>query len=385
MTSPFVETPEGFLKGRAVITTTGIFTYLDSEGKPVRELRLPEEVFKPAFLDSLKLKPITNNHPKEDVKSLNVSKYLVGVLGNNPSEPGDGTSDNYSLSIDMIIHDAKTVQEIRQGKRQLSVGYTADLEKADVGALWCGQPYDYIQRNLIANHTAIVDRGRAGEMASIRLDCADAHIQIEENDQSLTGVKQEDGMADDMFKSVKLDGVEYKAEAKVAEALHVSLVHADALQSELDTLKQSRSQLEAEKDVQKERADALDIELVSLKKSHVDSSVIADRVKARVALEASANKFGVVLTDGMDDLAVMTAVVKVKAPKASLEGKDALYVKVRYDSILEDAVISAEEMADAASRTPAGVVKTDSSSEPLLSGVERYRKNLVSQSSKKEA
>ena len=59
MSEPFEKTPEGFLKGRAIITCTGVFPYKDATGNVRRELRLPEEVFHPDHLDSLKLKPIT--------------------------------------------------------------------------------------------------------------------------------------------------------------------------------------------------------------------------------------------------------------------------------------------------------------------------------------
>ena len=63
MSEPFEKTPEGFLKGRAIITSTGVFPYKDATGNVRRELRLPEDVFDPAHLDSLKLKPVTNEHP----------------------------------------------------------------------------------------------------------------------------------------------------------------------------------------------------------------------------------------------------------------------------------------------------------------------------------
>lgn len=56
MTTPFERTTEGFLKGRAIITCCGVFTYKRADGTLQRELRLPEEVFAPATLESLKLK-----------------------------------------------------------------------------------------------------------------------------------------------------------------------------------------------------------------------------------------------------------------------------------------------------------------------------------------
>ena len=65
MTTPFERTTEGFLKGRAIVTSGGVFTYKRADGSLQRELRLPEEVFALATLESLKLKPVTLNHPTE--------------------------------------------------------------------------------------------------------------------------------------------------------------------------------------------------------------------------------------------------------------------------------------------------------------------------------
>lgn len=357
MTTAFTKTPEGFLKGRAVVCTTGIYEYMDAKGNIVKELRLPEEVYKQTFLDSLKLKPVTLDHPKEMLNADNVKKYAVGAMGDNPSEPWDGNTDFYNLAIDMIIHDSAAIKAIESGKRQLSVGYTCDLEDAEPDAMWCGQRYDKIQRNIVANHVSIVDRARAGDTATIRLDSADAHIQIMDSDQSQTGLEQEDGMADKQYKSIKLDGVDYEAEAKVLEALHNSSTRADALQSELDALKGEKSKLEAEKDVHAEKVDSLTKELEELKKNHVDSKEVEAKIAKRVALLATANKLGVEVKADASDREIMEAVVKAKAPNAKLDGKDEVYIQARFDSIVEDN--ASAESGDAASRSAGGSAKTD--------------------------
>ena len=63
MTTAFTKTPEGFLTGRAIVTNVGVFTYRNKDGGITRELRPPEEVFAVDSLNSLKLKPVVNNHP----------------------------------------------------------------------------------------------------------------------------------------------------------------------------------------------------------------------------------------------------------------------------------------------------------------------------------
>ncbi len=63
MTTKFTRTTEGFLTGRAIVTSIGVFTYQYADGTVLRELRLPEEVFALESLESMKLKPVTNQHP----------------------------------------------------------------------------------------------------------------------------------------------------------------------------------------------------------------------------------------------------------------------------------------------------------------------------------
>ncbi len=55
---------------------------------------------------------------------------------------------------DIVIHDPTAIQRILAGERQLSVGYEYDLEQSSDGSLE--------MRDLIANHVALVARGRAG-------------------------------------------------------------------------------------------------------------------------------------------------------------------------------------------------------------------------------
>lgn len=55
-------TPEGYLEDTPILTSTGIFEYTNPDGSIRRELRLPEEVFKPESLASYCGKPICITH-----------------------------------------------------------------------------------------------------------------------------------------------------------------------------------------------------------------------------------------------------------------------------------------------------------------------------------
>lgn len=370
-TAPFERTPEGYLKGRAVVTSTGVFEYMNTDGNITRELRLPEEVFAQDFLKSLCLKPLTFTHPKDKVDATNAKTLAVGMLGENPSGlvRDDGSkveSDNYHVAVDIIITDADAIKAVESGIRALSVGYSCDLVKADEDARWCGIPYDYIQKNLRANHVSIVDRGRQGDAAIIRMDAlnllndigekgreGDA-IRIDSPDASIL-VPTEEVIVDNKLRTINLDGVDYQAEDKVIDAFKASATRADELQSKIDALASDKSALEAERDKQTERADALTAELEALKKNHLDADKLPELIKNRVALEKIAEKIGIEKADEMSDMDIMVAVIKAKAPKANPDKlTDAVYVKARFDGIVEDMGNEEAQKADEAIRAVNG-------------------------------
>lgn len=138
MTLPFERTNEGFLKGRAIVTSIGVFTYKRKDGTIQRELRLPEEVFSVRTLESMKLKPVTLNHPTELVTSDNADKLQVGSLGDNPSwtkewehKNWQEVTDGINCAIDMIVTRKDAIDAVLNGKNALSMGYTCDLEIAE--------------------------------------------------------------------------------------------------------------------------------------------------------------------------------------------------------------------------------------------------------------
>jgi hypothetical protein len=181
MTIPFTRTHEGFLVGRAIVTSIGVFTYRNKDGGTSRELRLPEEVFDSGSLASMKLKPVTNDHPAERVTPANTQELAVGSLGSlvttttqertwDGYTPQEKLTDGLHVAIDMTINQEAAIEDALNGKRSLSMGYECELEKADEGATWLGMAYDSIQRNIRYNHCAIVDVARAGDAAKIQLD-----------------------------------------------------------------------------------------------------------------------------------------------------------------------------------------------------------------------
>jgi len=357
LTKRFERTPEGFLKGRAIVTNVGVFTYKDGKGQTHSELRLPEEVFAYDSVETLKLKPVTNNHPTEVVTSDNIKKYQVGNLGDNPGRDKEGyyvnfeserMTDGYHLSVDMIITDGATISDVLNGKQALSCGYTCDLEAAEPGANWCGVNYDFIQRRIRYNHVAIVETARAGDAARIRLDSADAVL--------VNNIQEDTGMS---LKKITLDSVEYEAEAPVIAALSTATRRADeaekVLKDKEDSFKKDTSVLEAERDSLKEKLDSKEKELEAAKAETMDQAKIDAAVNAKLELIRTAEKAGIeVKADAKDEDLKKEVIMKV-FPNAVLDGKDAVYVQARFDAAVEDLEVSTSNDAKSRELTADGL------------------------------
>ena len=156
-----LETGEGFLICRNVpIARTGEQDYLGTEiglktNEIVKVYRPEEEVFSEAAMASFEGKPVTNNHPAEQVDPENVKLYEMGHAQN--VRRGTGEFKDF-LVADLHIHDAELIDAIKAGKRQISCGYECEYVERD------GQ---IVQTNIRGNHVAVVDEGRAGVKASI--------------------------------------------------------------------------------------------------------------------------------------------------------------------------------------------------------------------------
>lgn len=156
-------TPEGYLKDRPILTSTGIFEYKNPDGSIRRELRLPEEVFKAESLTSYKGKPIIITHDAGLVTKDNVHQHQIGTI------LSDGYRSNNDVRAEIIIHDTDEMKEC--GLKELSLGYELTIEETP--GVWEGQEYDVIQRDILINHLALVREARAGEQARLNLDGRD--------------------------------------------------------------------------------------------------------------------------------------------------------------------------------------------------------------------
>src|SRR5690606_34291631 len=156
---------DGSLLADARIARTGVQIYAGSEvGKPdmaaVRVYRPGAEVFSEDTLKSAAHRPVTNDHPAELVTADNWKQHAVGQTGD------EITGEGIFIRVPLMVSDGATIADIENGKRELSAGYTCDLDWT-AGKTPSGDEYDAIQKNIRINHVAIVRRGRAGSQVRI--------------------------------------------------------------------------------------------------------------------------------------------------------------------------------------------------------------------------
>ena len=159
------ETPEGYLVCMGVpIGRTGEQQYLPRElglkgDKLIKVYRKEQDVFKPSAVASFEGKPLTDNHPPEDVTAANYPMYAKGTVINVRRGTLDTGED--ALLCDLVVYDANLAAQVKNGtKREISCGYDCAYVENGDGT--------YHQEDIIGNHVAVVDRGRAGASVSIK-------------------------------------------------------------------------------------------------------------------------------------------------------------------------------------------------------------------------
>ena len=159
-------TPEGFLLCKNVpIARTGDQLYtadevgLDARGDGlVKIVRDADEVFHERTISSFEGKPVTIDHPNgTDVNPSNWRDLTVGIVQN--VRRGSGIEDDLLLA-DLLITDQRGIDSVKNGLKEVSCGYDADYQQIELGL---GK-----QANIMGNHVALVERGRAGARCSIR-------------------------------------------------------------------------------------------------------------------------------------------------------------------------------------------------------------------------
>lgn len=157
-------TPEGFLICRDVpIGRTGTQLYsalevpVETKNGEVRVIRDADQVFRAETIASFEGKPVTLTHPDEFVSPDNWASYAVGTLQN--VRQGQNPFDDLLIA-DLVVTRRDAIDAVNEGLREVSCGYDAEYEALEPGKAR--------QINIVGNHVALVERGRAGSRCAIQ-------------------------------------------------------------------------------------------------------------------------------------------------------------------------------------------------------------------------
>ena len=155
----------GYLEAFARTVRIGCQQYLGAELKRpdlgmVTVYRDEAEVFSHDSLHSFAQIPVTIDHPPGGVTANNWRQVARGTTGN------EVLRDGQYLRLGLKVKDAEAVQAVRDGKCELSAGYRCELLWGD-GVAPDGTKYQARQVGIVADHVAIVARGRAGAACRI--------------------------------------------------------------------------------------------------------------------------------------------------------------------------------------------------------------------------
>jgi len=224
------KTPEGYLICLdAILARTGKQTYRKNEifadsndDSEIEVDRTEDEVFSPATLASFENKPITVEHPDEDVNVHNYKEYAVGFV----RDVRKGSIDGKPVMLgNLVITDEETIKEIENGEHtELSCGYDCDIEDEEHPC----------QKNIRGNHVALCEQGRAGIariVDSVNDSLVGKKVKIKSPDSWANGewgiVFSEDG--DDVFVGIAGDKnsqlIFGKNEVKVMDSVNDSVLY----------------------------------------------------------------------------------------------------------------------------------------------------------------
>ena len=259
------KTKEGYVYAEGYATRAGVFLYQDREGNIRRELRPPAEVGAAESLASLARKPVTDLHPKEFVDASNIEEHGVGSV--DPEVVFEQDYADGFVRVKMTVSKKSAVDSLESGRRELSCGYTAEMDEtpgAWTDAAGVTHKFDAIQRNIRYNHLALVDNGRAGAHARLRLDSDAVRVS-----DSPTTNETEQPMATPPINDIAtilIGGQKYRADEypAIQRAVLTQESRADSLAEELAEMAKKVAEYEIKMaDMEKEMADikaAKDIE-----------------------------------------------------------------------------------------------------------------------------
>lgn len=318
-------TADGYLVAEACVARTGIQDYLGSEIDPnnehglrdvpiVKVYRPESSVFHKDAMNSYAYRPMTNDHPGGDgVNSKNWKDVAVGNTG------GEVIRDGQRVKVPLVLMDAKAISDFEAGKRQLSMGYGAEIIFQD-GVTPEGDAYHVSLGPMKMNHLSLVHSARAGE---------EFRIGDSKPNTPTGGHDMADALRKLLVDGISIDVTEQGAQA--IEKLNTKL--ADAATA-TKTLTDAHAAAIALKDGELAKKDA---EIDDLKAKLLSDADIDKRVTARADLISKAKSIADADYTGKTDADIRKAVVVAKLGDAAVAGKADAYIDARFEILVEDA------------------------------------------------
>ena len=318
-------TADGYLVAEAYVARTGIQDYLGTEIDPnnehglrdlpiVRVYRPESSVFHKDAMNSYAYRPMTNDHPGGDgVNSKNWKDVAVGNTG------GEVIRDGQRVKVPLVLMDAKAISDFEAGKRQLSMGYGAEIIFQD-GVTPEGEPFHVSLGPMSMNHLSLVYSARAGE---------EFRIGDSKQPTPTGGHDMADALRKLLVDGISIDVTEQGAQAieklakQINDAATATKVLTDAHSAALVVKDADLSKLQAELD---------DAKTKILSDAQIDA-----RVKERADLIGTAKTIADGDYAGKTVAEIRKAAVHAKLGDAAITGKDDAYIAVRFDILAEDA------------------------------------------------
>jgi len=301
-----IDEQTGFLTADVILSRTGIQDYAyyelpfnDLEKRVYNVLRVEDEVTSEKSLKSFVNLTITDGHPKEFLNIDNCKELAKGSI--SEVKVIDLENGEKGLQTKLKITDKNLIDKIKNGKKEVSVGYDAQIIK-ETGD-YKGVKYDFVQKSIIANHLAVVGEGRCGKDCKILIDSKN----LNDKDKK-------------MAKKVRIGDTEFEAnDCLVNEinklrseiALNVQKDESlkdESLKDELTKLKATIDTLQADKDNLISSIDdkvSEKIELLKIAGKNVDSKMSNLDIK-----KAIVKNYGIDITDKTE--VYLDAVIEVK-------------------------------------------------------------------------
>ncbi len=315
-------TKDGYLVADVLCARMGCQDYLAEEvgfGDGVVTIYRPEAaVFDKASLSTFAGKPVTLDHPTLPVTADNWKDLAVGDIGEEIARDGE------AIRVSIKVMDAAAIQSIRDGVREISMGYSTPIKVED-GVAHDGTAYHAVQTGPIRiNHLALVDKARGGSKLRIGDKAGNWGLRP-------TTSKQETMMSDALKTVVLGDKAVQIADKDVAT---FEAFTADAAK----TLKDMKDAHQVEIDAKDTEIGKKDAELEKLKDAELSDADLDKRVAERASLlndAASVDKD--VKVEGLSDAEIRKAVVSAKLGDEAIKDRGDAYIEARFDVLVEDA------------------------------------------------